>query len=227
MCELLQNNSFFACTLTLLAFTIGQMCQKKWKLAMLNPLLIGAVLVGCTLTALGIPNKSYQQGIHFLSYLLTPATISLSVSLYTQVKQLRSNLGAILAGVLCGTLSSLLVIWGMASVFGLGNSLCVSLLPKSLTTAIGVALSEELGGISAITTAAIVATGILGNISGPMLVKLLRLDNPIAQGVAYGTASHVIGTSRAVTVSELAGAVSSLSLTAAGVICCVILAAVI
>lgn len=224
MAEFLTGNAFFACTLTVLAFLLGQLVQKKWKLAILNPILLAAVGIGIFLTAAKIPNSEYQKGVEFLNFLLTPATISLSVSLYTQVKKLRAHLGAILAGALGGTVSAILLIWAMARGLGLNTTLQYSLLPKSLTTAIGVALSEEMGGIGAVTTAAIIATGILGNITGPFLSKLLKLTDPIAQGVAYGTASHVIGTARAASISELTGAVSSLSLTVAGVFSCVILA---
>lgn len=224
MNEILVPNGFWACTLTIAAFLIGQFFQKKGKLAVFNPILIATILIILFLTLFHVPNAEYQKGMVFFNYLLTPATICLSVSLYSQVKQLRANLGAILIGILCGTVSSLGLIWCMTRAMGLTESLCVSLMPKSLTTAIGVAVSEELGGIGAVTTAAIIATGILGNIIGPSLSKLLRLKSPIAQGVAYGTSSHVIGTSRAVSISALSGAVSSLSLTVAGVFSCVILA---
>ena len=224
MAEFLSGNPFFACALTIGAFLIGQQCQKKWKLAILNPIALGAILVCLVLTATGIPTADYQKGVQFLSYLLTPATICLSVPLYTQVRQLTTPLIASLAGVIGGTVAGLLLILGLSSVFGLEQTLQASLLPKSLTTAIGVALSQELGGIPAITTGAIILTGVLGNVAGPWLARLFRLKDPIAQGVAYGTASHVVGTSRAASVSELAGAVSSLSLTAAGLFCCVLLA---
>lgn len=224
MAEFLNSNGFFACTATILAFLLGQQCQKKWKLAILNPILIAAVLMIAFLLATGISNAEYQNGVKFLSFLLTPATISLSVSLYTQVKHLRQHLGAILAGVFCGTVSSLLLTWALSSVLGVNEVLRTSLFPKNLTTAIGVALSGELGGIAGVTTAAIIATGILGNIIGPQLAKVFKLKDDIAQGVAYGTSSHVIGTARASAVSELAGAVSSLSLTIAGVIACLVLA---
>lgn len=223
MSELLSANQFFACGLTLVAFCLGYTLQQRLKLAILNPILTGAVMVGLVLTVLHIPNADYQAGTRLLSYLLTPATICLSISMYTQLQKLRRQFPAILAGVLCGSVTSLVFIYGMSQVFHIGSTLCASLLPKSLTTAIGVVLSEEMGGIGAVTTTAIIFTGILGNICGPMFSKLFRFESPVAQGVAYGTSAHVVGTARAAAISELTGAASSLSLTVAGIVTCVLL----
>lgn len=216
MTELFSSNAYFCVALTLIAFSIGSACQRKWKSALLNPILLGAVLVMVVLTLLDIPNETYQTGCKLLSFLLTPATICLAISFYEQFQSLKKQLPAILAGVLAGSVCGIGMIWLLCRLLGFDRALTLALLPKSITTAIGVALSEELGGIAAVTTAAIAITGILGNIMGPGLCKLLRLRSPIAQGVAFGTASHVIGTSRAVEMSRTAGAVSSLSLTIAG-----------
>lgn len=218
MTEFFTDSSFFAIALTIAAFTIGSACQAKWKLAVLNPILVGAVLIMITLTVLDIPLETYTAGCAPLSYLMTPATICLAISFAQQLQGLKKHLWAISIGVLAGTLASLGSIMLMARLFGLDQALTNSLLPKSITTAIGVALSQQAGGISAITTAAIVITGILGNVIGPALCKMFRLEDPIAQGVAFGTASHVVGTSKAVTMSQTAGAVSSLSLTLAGIL---------
>ncbi len=218
MNELLTSNAFFCVFLTLTAFAAGSALQRKWKLAILNPLLIGAVLVSITISVTGVSVADYQAGCVPLQYLLTPATICYSISLYQQIGALKKHLPAILAGIFCGTLASLLSIRAMAALFGLDRALLVSLLPKSITTAIGMALSQEAGGIAALTTAVIVITGILGNMCGPSLCRLLKLDHPIAQGVAFGTSSHAIGTSKAIELSQLAGAVSGMSLTVAGLI---------
>lgn len=218
MLDFLTGSTFFSVTLTVCAFCLGAACQKKWKLAIFNPILIGAALVMLTLTALKIPLETYQAGCAPLSYLMTPATICLAISFAQQLQALKRYLPAVFCGVLAGVVSSLGSIALMCRAFGLDQVMMVSLLPKSITTAIGVVLSEQAGGLSAITTAAIVLTGTLGNIAGPMLSKLFRLRDPVAQGVAYGTAAHVIGTSRAVSVSEMAGAVGSLSLTLAGIL---------
>lgn len=218
MAEFVQDSTFFSIALTIGAFSVGAFLQRKWKLAILNPILIGAVLIMAVLAALDIPWQSYQEGCRPLQYLLTPATICLAISFAQQLQTLKKHLPAIIAGTLAGTACSLGAISLMARAFHLSEALTSSLLPKSITTAIGVALCEEAGGIGAIATAAIVITGILGNVLGPALCKLFGIKEPVAQGVAYGTASHVIGTSKAVEIGELTGAVSGLALTLAGIV---------
>ena len=223
MTEFLNSSSFFCAALTLVAFAAASALQRKWKLAILNPILLSAIAVIIVLYLLDIPNETYQAGCKVLSFLLTPATICLAISFYDQFQALKSHLAAVAAGVLAGTAASLGAVWLLSGLFGLEKALTVSLLPKSVTTAIGVALSEELGGIGAITTAAIIITGIIGNIAGPALCRLFRLDDEIARGVAFGTAAHVIGTAKATELGKMTGAVSSLSLTLAGLITCVIM----
>ncbi len=223
MIDLLTSSGFFAIVLTLAAFLIGRFCQEKGKRAVFNPILIGAVLVMLVLWALDVPLEQYQQDCKALSFWMIPATICLAIGFYEQLQSLKKHLGAIALGVTAGTMASLLSVWGMCKVFGFSQVLTVSMLPKSVTTAIGVAISDQAGGIGAVTTAAIILTGILGNIAGPMLAKIFRLEDPVSQGVAYGTASHVIGTSRATEVSQMTGAVSSLALTLAGLLTVVFL----
>jgi len=149
---------------------------------------------------------------------LTPATVCLALPLYEQLKVLKKRLPAILAGIAAGTVTSLLVVWLLCWLFSLDRSLTVSLLPKSITTAMGMVLSEQNGGIAPLTTVVIIVTGILGSLMGPALCKLLRLKDPVSQGVALGTASHVVGTSKANEMGEIQGAVSSLSLACAGIL---------
>lgn len=223
MHEVVSGSSFFAVALTLVSFSLASICQKKWKLAILNPILLSGAAVIAVLKLLGISNETYQSGCAFLSFLLTPATICLAVSFYEQFQNLKRHLLAVTVGVLAGTAASIGSVWVLAKVFHLDRALTLALLPKSITTAIGVVLSQEIGGVAAITTAAIVITGIVGNIIGPALCRLFRLKDEVAQGVAFGTASHVIGTSRASEMSSLTGAVSSLALTIAGIATCVIL----
>lgn len=222
MNEILSSSSFFAVALTVIAFCIGAACQRKWKKAILNPILIGAALVMLTLWALDIPVEQYQADCKSLSFLMTPATICLAIAFYEQLQKLKKHLPAILIGVTAGTLASLLSVWLLSKLFAFSEVLTISLLPKSITSAIGVVLSEQAGGVGALTTAIIIITGIFGNVTGPALSKLFRFHDPISQGVAFGTASHVIGTSRATEVSPLVGAVSSLSLTLAGLITTVV-----
>lgn len=218
MIELLRGNSFFCITLTVAAFCLASACQKKWKLAILNPILAGGGVVMLTLWAMGMTAGEYQAACAPLSYLMTPATICLGISFAEQVDRMKKHLPAILLGVAAGTVCSLGGIAAMARLMGLDQVLTASLLPKSVTTAIGVALSEQMGGLSAVTTAAIAITGVLGYVVGPVMAKLLRIREPIAKGVAFGTAAHVIGTAKAMEEDALCGAVSSLSLTMAGLL---------
>jgi len=222
MPEALLGSGFFCVTLTLVAFLIGAFFQKKWKKAIFNPILIGAGLVMITIYLLDIPVETYQAECSVLNYLMTPATICLAISCYEQLQKLKSQLLPIIIGVTGGSIASLLSVWLLARAFGLSEVLTVSLLPKSITSAIGMVLSEQAGGVGALTTAVIIITGIFGNIFGSHIAKLLHLHDPISQGVGFGTASHVMGTSRAAEISALTGAVSSLSLTFAGLITTVI-----
>ena len=218
MTGFLQSITLFPLLLSLGTYQIGLWCQKKTKLAICNPLLIATILSIGVLLLTDFDLKVYQAGSSWITWMLTPATVCLAVPLYEQLKAFQKNLGAIFTGVAAGTVTSLGFILLGCLVWQLDRTLTVSLLPKSITTAIGLVLSENAGGISALTSAAIVITGILGNLTGSFLCKLLKITDPIAQGVAFGTASHVIGTSRATQLDPLAGAVSSLSLAVAGIL---------
>ena len=186
--------------------------------------LLSFCAVGCLVT--GFDLQVYQSGTAGISWLLTPATVCLAVPLYEQLKVLKKHLLAIFAGITAGVVVSLLSILLLCRLFRLEDTVAVSLLPKSITTAIALALTEQSGGISALTTFAIVITGILGNLSGSALCKVLKITDPVAQGVGFGTASHVIGTSRAMEVDPLTGAVSSLSLAVAGILTAIVFPAV-
>ena len=222
MTEFLQNLSLFPVFLTLGSYLFGLWCQKKVKHALCNPLLIATVLSIAVLAVTGFDLQVYQSGTAGISWLLTPATVCLAVPLYEQLKVLKKHLTAVFAGITAGVVVSLLSILLLCRLFRLEDAVTVSLLPKSITTAIALALTEQSGGISALTTAAIVITGILGNLSGSALCKLLKITDPVAQGVGFGTASHVIGTSRAMEVDPLTGAVSSLSLAVAGILTAIV-----
>lgn len=218
MADFFAEISLFPLVLTLGSYQIGLWCQRKTRSALCNPLLVAALLSIGALLLMGMDPQDYAAGTAGISWLLTPATVCLAVPLYEQLKALKGHLPAILSGILAGTLTSLLCVFVMCRLFGLENAITLSLLPKSVTTAIGLALTENAGGLSALTAAAIIITGILGNLTGSFLCKWLKIANPIAQGVGFGTASHVIGTSRATEVDPLAGAVSSLSLAVAGIL---------
>ena len=204
--------------LTLFAYQIGLQCQKKWKTPLFNPILIGMLLVILFLSLTGMERKSYQEGTKYLSWLMTPATISLAIPMYEQFQALRKNLKAIAIGVAAGTVSCLGTVLALSLIFGYDQSLTISLLPKGITTAIGMTLAELYGGTSSIATLAIVITGILGNMFGTYFCKWFGITQEIAQGVAFGTSSHVIGTAKANEISTLTGAVSSLSLVVSGLL---------
>ena len=216
MADFLMGISLFPLVLTLGCYQIGLWCQKKWKNPIFNPILIGMLLVIGVLLVTKVPNSHYQAGTAHMTWLLTPATVCLALPLYENVKILKKSLPAILTGITAGTLTSLVFVFLLCRVFGLDRALTVSMLPKSVTSAFGMALSEANGGYSALTTAAIVITGVIGSLVGSMLCKLFRIKDPVAQGVAFGTASHVGGTTRALELGSLQGAVSSLSLAIAG-----------
>jgi len=222
MVEFLSGLSLFPLVLTFGAYQLGLWIQKKGKSPLLNPILISSVLVILFLLVTGIPNETFQEGNQVLTWLLTPATVCLALPLYKQLQVLKKSLPAILVGIFAGTVASLLFIWGMCLVFGLDRAMTVSLLPKSITTAMGMVLGENAGGYGSLTAAAIIITGIQGSLTGAMLCKLFRITDPVAQGVAFGTASHVVGTSRATELGQLQGAVSSLSLAVAGILTAVI-----
>lgn len=213
----------FPVALTLLAFFAAQRLQQKLKSPLLNPIVVSVIIVICVIFATGLPIRVYKTNMDALAWLLTPATVSLAVPMYGQFQQLKKNLPAIAAGVAAGAVSCLVLVLSLCAVFGFSRILTLSLLPKSITTAIGVALSEMMGGMTGVTTAAIVFTGIFASIMGPAFCRIFRLTDPVAQGVAFGTAGHVIGTSKANELSPLTGAVSSLSLVVAGLLTAVVL----
>lgn len=222
MTELLQI-SLLPVLVTLLAFRAGQLIQGKVKSPLCNPVLIAVILVLAFLSVSGMELSAYQNGMNFLSWLMTPATICLAISMYEQYQILRKNIGMILAGVAAGAIACLVMVLVLSLLFGFDRELTVSLLPKSVTTAIGVPLCQMAGGIRSITTAVIILTGITASVLGPTLCKIFRLTDPIAQGAAFGTAGHVIGTAKATELDPLTGAVSSLSLVTAGLLTAIVL----
>ena len=190
---------------------------------MLLMMLVAVILVLGFLCLTGMELKTYQAGASFLSWLMTPATVCLAISMYEQFQVLKKNTPVILAGVAAGAVACLAMVLGLSLLFGFDRELTVSLLPKSVTTAIGVPLSQLAGGLTPITTAAIILTGITASVLGPALCKVFHLTDEIARGAAFGTAGHVIGTAKATEMSPLTGAVSSLSLVVAGLLTAIVL----
>ena len=216
--EFLTNSVFFGAVLSFLAYEIGLLLKKRFKLAVLHPLLIGILCVMGALAVLRIDYDQYNEGAQYISYLLTPATVCLAVPLYEQLTLLKENLKAVAAGIFSGTLASLGSVYLLSRLFGLNHEQYVTLLPKSITTAIGMGVSQELGGIVTITVAVIIITGILGNVIAEGVCKVFRIHEPIAKGLALGTASHAIGTAKAMEMGPVEGAMSSLAIAVAGLL---------
>ncbi len=216
--DFLENSAFSGVLLTLGAYMVGLGMKKKFKFGIFNPLLIAVVLVMAFLLITKMDYEKYKLGSQYISYLLTPATVCLAIPLYRQLNVLKKHYKAILAGVISGTLSSLGGVLALSLLFGLTHEQYVTLLPKSITTAIGMEVSGELGGIVTITVAVILITGVMGNILVQPLAKLFKIEEPIAKGIAIGTSSHAIGTAKALEIGEVEGAMSSLSIAVAGLL---------
>lgn len=218
MNEFFLDSAFAGVTISLMAYMLGVFLKKRFRLAILNPLLISVVFTIVVLVIGGVDYETYSKGAAYLSWFLTPATVCLAIPLYEQMELLKKNLRAVLAGITTGVLTSLTTVLALSLLLKLTHREYVTLLPKSITTAIGMGVSEELGGYVTITVAVIVITGVLGNIVGEPVCRLFKIKEPIARGVALGSAAHAIGTARAMEMGEVEGAMSSLSIAVAGVL---------
>ncbi len=218
MSEFLSQSAYFGVMISILGYGLGALLKKRIKSPLINPLLISIVLTIAALLLLKIDYQSYYSGAQYLSWLLTPATVALAVPLYEQFELLKHNAAAIFAGIFAGVLSSLGSVLGLAALFGFSHEEYVTFLPKSITTAIGMGVSEELGGIVPITAGVIIVTGVLGNILAEVVLKLFRITEPVAKGIALGTSAHAIGTAKAMELGEAEGAMSSLSIAVSGMI---------
>lgn len=218
MIEFIENSVFFGTFVSLGAYEIGLLMKRKFKLAIFNPLLISIFCVMGILMVLGVDYESYEEGGKYISYLLTPATVCLAVPLYQQLHLLKKNIKAIAAGIVSGVLASLVSVLLLAKLFGLSHEEYVTLLPKSITTAIGMGVSEELGGIVTITVAVIIITGVLGNVIADAVYKIAKIEELVAKGLALGTSAHAIGTAKAMELGEVEGAMSSLAIAVAGLL---------
>lgn len=218
MTNFMSNSIFFGAALSLIAYEVGLLLKRKFKMAIFNPLLISIIAVIAVLCLLHIDYDTYNQSGQYISYLLTPATVCLAVPLYQQMELLKKNLKAVVIGIVSGVLASLVSVLILARLFRLSHEQYVTLLPKSITTAIGMGVSEELGGIVTITVAVIIITGVLGNMVAETVIKLAHIEEPIAKGLALGTSSHTIGTAKAMELGEIEGAMSSLAIAVAGLL---------
>lgn len=218
MREFLSESIFFGVAVSILTYELGVFLKKKLKWSICNPLLISIAAIILFLAAFDIPYESYNEGAKYISYLLTPATVCLAIPLYEQVELLKKHSWAIAAGLVSGVLTSVLCVLVLAILFQLDHAEYVTLLPKSVTTAIGMGISEELGGYVTITVAVIIITGVIGNMIAELVCRIFKIEEPVAKGIAIGSASHAIGTVKAMEMGEIEGAMSSLSIAVAGLL---------
>lgn len=218
MNELFQNSMFAGVSLSLISYLMGVMLKNKLKLSLFNPLLISIVISIIVLLIGKIDYDAYNEGAKYLSWLLTPATVCLAIPLYEQWELLKQNFKAVLSGLLAGTVTSLITVFVLSKLCDLSHEEYVTLLPKSITTAIGMGVSEELGGYVTITVAVIIITGVLGNMFGEMICKIFKITEPISKGLAFGASSHAIGTAKAIEIGEVEGAMSGLAIAVSGIL---------
>ncbi|WP_333859530.1 LrgB family protein [Clostridium sp.] len=212
------NTGIFGILTSLIAYEIGMYINKNTNISIFNPLLIAIVLIIFFLMGFHIKYESFNIGGDIISFFLYPATVALAVPLYKEFSLFKKNVIPILTGILCGCIVGILSIIAFSKIFGLSNVLIQSLIPKSITTPIGMALSKQLGGLPSITVIAIIITGILGSIVGPFLFKLLKIKDKVAFGVAMGTSSHAIGTAKTMEIGETEGAMSGLAMAISGIV---------
>ena len=221
------NSLYFGLALSLfMYFTVDFL--KKWvKTSLFNPLLISSLLIILILSLLKIEYSEFNQSAQWLHFMLTPATIVLAVPLYQQFKLLQEHALVIFLGVLSGVIASLISVYLLSLLFGLDQTMLITLLPKSITAAIAIGVAEEYQGIVTITVAAVIITGITGNVIAEPVCKFFRIKNPIAKGIAIGTSSHVVGTSKAMEMGEVEGAMSSLAIVVAGLTTVILLSIIL
>ena len=216
--NILENSAYWGIAVSVAGYGIGVLLNKKLKTGIANPLLISIVFVIAVLMVFNIDYEKYRESSEILSWLLTPATVCLAVPLYEQIHLLKKNYKAVMGGIISGVFASLISVALFCLMFGLDKGIEISLLPKSITTAIGMSLADELGGIDTLAAAAIIVTGIVGNVMCRGVCKIFKITEPVAVGIAIGTSSHAVGTSKAFEIGEVEGAMSSLSIAVAGII---------
>ncbi|ALB47777.1 MULTISPECIES: LrgB family protein [Clostridium] len=215
--QILTNNVLFGLVLSLAAFEVGIFINRNTRIPILNPLLIAIGIIICFLFAFHIDFDTYNKGGQFINMFLGPSTVVLAVPLYKQLDLLKKNAKAILTGIFVGSAIGIISIIGISYLVGLNSSVIKSLVPKSVTTPIGISISSQLGGVVPITVLAIIITGIVGAVFGPTICKIFKIKDKVAVGVSIGTASHAVGTSKALELGEVEGAMSSLSIGIAGI----------
>lgn len=218
MTELIRNSAFLGVLISLASYAIGIWLRNKTRLSFLNPLLISIILVIAFLSLSGMSYETYASGSYSISFLLTPATICLAVPLYEQFNLLKKHWKAVIAGIVSGVVSSLVCILLLSQLFRFDHQTYVTFLPKSITTAIGMGVAEELEGYVPLAVVVIVITGVLGNVIAEGVLKFFKIEEPIAKGIAIGSSSHAVGTAKAMEIGPVEGAMSSLSIVVCGIL---------
>jgi len=216
--ELLFNNPIVGLSVSILGYGIGAWVKKKTGSSLANPLAIGSILVILLINLSPLSLESYQVGGSILTMFLVPVTTILALYIYEQWRLLKENAIPVLCGCVSGSVASIVSVVVLCRVFNIEEALTASLLPKSVTTAIALELSETVGGLVPITVSAVILTGIMSAVASPIIIKTLRLDDPIAIGTAIGTSGHAIGTARALEYGKTEGAMSSIALVLSAVI---------
>lgn len=215
--NILSETVYWGVAISIGSYLLGKFLQDRFKMILFNPLLFSTVFTVLFLLLLRINYNTYYEKANYLHYLLTPATVCLAIPLYEQVQALKKNLFAILVGIGSGVIASLSSILVFSALFKFSHAMYLTILPKSITAAMGMGISEELGGIPSLTVPIIIMTGITGNIMAEFVCRMLRIKEPIARGIAIGTSSHAMGTAKAIEMGDVEGAMSSLSIAIAGV----------
>lgn len=218
MTEAIFSTPFFGLFLTCAAWCAGLWIQKKAGIALLNPLVIAAAMIIIVLLAFRIPYSAYSQGGSLLSMMLGPVTAVLALKIYNQRKLLREYFFPVVAGCLAGCLVNIGVILLLCRLLAVDSVITASLLPKSVTAAIAVAISSSGGGVESITVAAVMVTGTEGALFVPLFAKLFHITDPVAEGVAIGACSHALGTTKALEIGQLQGAMSSIAICICGIL---------
>lgn len=218
MSEMAARSLFFGAFLTVAAYLAGQQIRSRFGKAWLNPILISVIFIIAVLSFMDVGYQTFYQSAKYISYLLTPATICLAVPLYEQFQLLKKNLWAALGGIITGVLVSMVSVLILSRLFDFSHEQYITFLPKSITSAIGLEISNEYGGYASLTVAVIIITGILGNIIAEMVCRIFHITDPIAKGIAIGTSAHAIGAAKAMEMGKIEGAMSSLSIVTSGIL---------
>lgn len=217
------DNQYFGIVLSFAAYEIGKWLNKKLKTPIANPLLIAILLIIGFLTITGIDYEYYKKGGDFIAFFIGPATVAMVLDLYANLDTLKKNILPILVGVGFGTIFSFVLAIFLSKIFQIDKNLVASLIPQSITTAIAISLSGEYQGIIGLTAIVVVIRGVSGAVFAPIVMKIFRIKDPVAQGVAIGTSSHAVGTSQARLMGEIQGAMSGLSIAIAGITAVIIM----